>query len=44
MAVKTGLGGLVLARTTFHMTSPLEPLWTVVVTVEVEEMCILTGF
>ena len=30
MAVKTGLGELVLARTTFHMTSPLEPLWTVV--------------
>ena len=43
MAVKTGLDGLVLARTTFHMTSPLEPWWTVVVAVEAEEMCIFAG-
>ena len=41
MAVKTGLDGLVLARTTFCMTSSLEPCWTVVVAVEAEEMCII---
>ena len=43
MAVKTGLDGLVLARTTFCMTSSLEPWWTVVVAVEAEEMCIFAA-